>query len=105
MAHTSLAIISHDLGNYEKALSKSRTECVLSYALLGLSYQFLNRFDEADAVYKQADDRKLESELLFGNRYELAFLKGDAAVMERFASGAMGKPGIEDYLLAEQSDT
>jgi len=111
VAHTSLAIISHDLGNYEKALSEfseaQRLEpnSVLSYALLGLSYQFLNRFDEADAVYKQADDRKLESELLFGNRYELAFLKGDAAVMERFASGAMGKPGIEDYLLAEQSDT
>jgi len=38
-------------------------------------------------------------------RYVLAFLKGDAAKMEGFASAAMGKPGTEDLLLAFQADT
>ena len=56
-------------------------------------------------MYKQADDRNLESEYLLQSRYVLAFLKGDSAQMERFASAAMGKRGAEDDLLAEQADT
>jgi tetratricopeptide (TPR) repeat protein len=35
----------------------------------------------------------------------LAFLKGDAAQMAQLVSGAMGKPGAEDLLLAQQADT
>jgi predicted Zn-dependent protease len=38
-------------------------------------------------------------------RYVLAFLKNDAAQIERFASAAMGKPGLEENLLATQADT
>ena len=53
----------------------------------------LNRLDEAEAVYKQAEERKLESEYLLVYRYRLAFLKGDAAQMAQMASAAMGKPG------------
>ena len=109
--YTSLGQISYYLGNYEKTLSEY-TEAVrlepndvVNYYNLAVAYQFLNMFDEAEAVYKQTDERKLESELLLGNRYELAFLKGEATQMERFASVATGKPGIEDYLLDEQSDT
>src|SRR5208337_670335 len=34
-----------------------------------------------------------------------AFLKGDAARMARSFSAAMGKPGIEDFMLATQADT
>jgi eukaryotic-like serine/threonine-protein kinase len=78
---------------------------VLNYSNLGNAYQNLNRLDEAEAAYKQADDRKLENEELLANRYLLAFLKGDAAQMERFASEAMGKPGTEDLVLADQADT
>src|SRR5208337_3701290 len=65
----------------------------------------LNRLDEAEAVYKQAEQRKLENELLLGSRYWLAFLKGDAAQMAQSVSAAMGKPGAEDLLLAAQADT
>jgi len=32
----------------------------------------LNRLDEAEAVYKQAEERKLENELLVQARYWLA---------------------------------
>jgi len=78
---------------------------VANYSNLGLAYQNLNRLDEAEALYKQADDRKLENENLLANRYLLAFVKGDAAQMARFASAAMGKPGLEDLLLANQADT
>ena len=72
---------------------------------MGSACEALNRLDEAEAVFKQADERKLESELLLASRYVLAFLKGDAAQMERLASAAMGKPRLEDLLLYAQSDT
>ena len=56
-------------------------------------------------MYQEAKERKLENELLFQSRYQLAFLKGDAAQMAQWASAAMGKPGAEDLLLATQADT
>ena len=54
---------------------------------------------------KQAEERKLEGEFLLSDRYQLAFLKGDAAQMAQLAAAAMGKPGTEDLLLAAQADT
>ena len=72
---------------------------------LGHDYANLNRLDEAEAVYKQAEERKLEGEWLLLFRYLLAFLKGDAAQMARLASAARGKPSAEDLLLATQADT
>jgi ATP/maltotriose-dependent transcriptional regulator MalT len=65
----------------------------------------LNRLDEAEAVYKQAEERKLENELLVQARYWLAFLKGDTAQMAQLVSAAIGKPGTEDLLLATEADT
>ena len=82
----------------------SRTNGI-NYLNLGGSYVNLNRLDEAEAVYKQAEERKLESEGLLANRYQLAFLKGDTAQMAQLAAAAMGKPGMEDLLLAMQADT
>jgi tetratricopeptide (TPR) repeat protein len=73
--------------------------------LLSLAYMSFNRLDEAEAVYKQAEERKLEAEFLLQGRYWLAFLKGDVARMAQLVSAAMGKPGSEDLLLAVQADT
>src|SRR5208283_6058400 len=42
---------------------------------------------------------------LLTNRYQLAFLKGDATQMAYLAAAAMGKPGAEDLMLAYQADT
>jgi tetratricopeptide (TPR) repeat protein len=76
-----------------------------NYLLLGYAYTTLNRLDEAEAVYKQSEERKLEGEYLLMNHYFVAFLKGDAAQMAQLVSAAMGKPGYEDMLLAVQADT
>ena len=56
-------------------------------------------------MYKQAEERKLESEGLLTARYMLAFLKGDRRQMAQLVSATMGKPGTEDLLLAMQADT
>ena len=100
--------ISSNLGNYEKALEESREALRLgpdkgnNYANLGVAYQNLNRLEEAEAVYKQAEERKLDSEFLLMNRYVLGFCKGYVAQMERFASVAdsnaqHGKTGCWPY--------
>jgi len=109
--YVQLAFISAALGNWEKSLDESREAMRLepnagvNYLNLGFAYTALNRLDEAEAVYKQAEERKLESELLLQSRYCLAFLKGDTAQMAQLVSAAMGKPGSEDLLLATQADT
>src|SRR5258708_28150071 len=106
-----LGFIYASLGNYEKALEESRESLRLepndatSYINVGSSYTGLNRLDEAEAVYKNAEERKLESEALLQYRYHLAFLKDDATNMSQLASAAMPKPGTEDLEFAAQADT
>lgn len=109
-----LGYISGCLGNWEKALDEARAAMRLGaqtdpgaadYTNLGDSYVSLNRLDEADAVYKQAKEQRLNNEILRLNRYLLAFLKGDAVRMAQVVAAATGTPGSEDVLLAAQADT
>ena len=105
------AIYGSNLGNWARALDEYLESLRLNpnngdvYWNLGLAYASLNRLDEAEAVYKQAEEHKLENENLLMARYLLAFLKGDKGQMEQLAAAAMGKPGTEDLLLAMQADT
>ncbi len=106
-----LGYIYASLGNREKALKEDREALRLepnqqtNYLNLGDDYAALNRLDEAEAVYKEAEERKLEGESLLGNRYDLAFLKGDAVQMGQLVSAALGKLGTEDVLLISQAET
>ena len=106
-----LAFIHASLGNLEKSLEEAQEAMRLepnnagSYVSLGSGYTNMNRLDEAEKVYKQADERHLEGETLLENRYQLAFLRGDSAKMAQLVSAASGKPGTEDLLLAGQADT
>ena len=103
-----LGIISAILGNWEKTLAEYhealRLEPTLlaNYANLGRAYTSLNRLDEAEAVYKQAQERNLEIE---GMLYLLAFLKGDTAQMAQLVSAATGKDGGEEMWLHMQENT
>ena len=95
----SLDIIYRRLGNPEKALEEAREALRLAPDAIDQlpkprrRLRDLNRLDEADAVYKQAESRKLEYEGRAKSRYLLAFLKGDQAQMAQLASSAMGKTG------------
>jgi tRNA A-37 threonylcarbamoyl transferase component Bud32/Tfp pilus assembly protein PilF len=110
-AYASLGLIFFFLGNWEEGLGQWREAQRLEPNAgglnedVGFAYMNLNRLEEAEAVFKQAEERKVEENWLLQNRYVLAFLKGDAAQMAQFVSAAMGKPGPEDQVLASQADT
>ena len=106
-----LGYIDSCLGNFEKGLEESKDALRIepndatAYLNVAGSYISLNRLDEAEAVFKLADEHKLESEILLQERYQFAFMKGDAAKMTQLVTSAAGKPGIEDLLLASRADT
>jgi serine/threonine protein kinase/Tfp pilus assembly protein PilF len=106
-----LGFISWTMGNLEKGLEEWREALRVdpdkgfNYFGVGIAYINLNRLEEAEAAYKQAQERKLEAPYVLQNCYLLAFLKGDGAQMAQWVSAAMGKPGAEDVLLAMQADT
>ena len=106
-----LGFIFSTLGDWEKALEEWEVALRLepnnggNYLCVGFAYMTLNRLDEAEAVFKQAEERKLENELLLQTRYQLAFVKGDATQMAQLLSAATGKPGMEHLSLVSQADT
>ena len=107
MPYDNLGFIFTTLGNWEGGLEEAREAIRLEPNCISTSAKpiGLNRLDEAEAVFKQAKERKLEIGGLSQARYVLAFLKGDTAQMARLAAAAMGKPGTEDLMLAEQAET
>jgi tetratricopeptide (TPR) repeat protein len=109
-AYDRLAVVSMQLGNFEEALEQLRQatrleQSVYMYADLGLAYVNLNRLDEAEVVFEQAEKSLGENETPLFFHYMLGFLRGDDERMAHLASAAVGKPGTEDLLLASQADT
>jgi eukaryotic-like serine/threonine-protein kinase len=109
--HANLGALYIYLGNFDKAESELRQALLLDpnnatcYLNLAGAYLALNRPDQVQQVLDEALSRKLESAFLLSNRYFLAFLRDDADEMGKLVSSAAGKPGTEDVLLGQQSDT
>jgi len=99
------------LGDYDKALAAAQESLKLDpgsglgYSNLVNSYVTVNRLDEARATAQEAQAHNLDNP---GNHlilYGIDFLQHDAAGMEREAAGVVGKPGFEDIMLYNESDT
>jgi tetratricopeptide (TPR) repeat protein len=96
-------------GKYDKMLDESRKLVVLdpdlnvAYNLLALSYQSLDRLVEAENTLQRASERKLEMPDLLVDRYDIAFLKGDRAGMERVVALSRGRSDTEDWLSDQQA--
>jgi serine/threonine protein kinase/tetratricopeptide (TPR) repeat protein len=110
--HTFLAgIIYPVVGQYEKAVEEGIKSVRLNpdnpipYSVLTVSYMPLNRLDEAKATYAQALERKLDHPFFHIDMYEIAFLQNDAAGMAQQVAWSAGKPGVEDWFLADESAT
>jgi eukaryotic-like serine/threonine-protein kinase len=109
--HGNLGFFETSFGDYDAAIKEVQEalriapENSSNYGNLSGLYVSTNRFDEAKALYKDAEARKMESVPLHANMYALAFLEGDRAEMDRQVGWAAGKPGAEDLLLSAASDT
>lgn len=99
------------IGQYEQAAQAAQEalrldpESAAWYENLSTADIALLRLNEADAVLREAFARKLDDASFHANLYELAFLRGDAAGMQRELAWAAGKTDGEDTLLAMQADT
>src|SRR5947209_5751915 len=106
---TNLGDIYAQLGQYEKAVTETQDglrlePTMVGYGNLAGDYLALNRLDDVNKTIEQALGN-FEGDTLHRGIDQSAFLKGNAAEMERQLAWAAGKPGSEDILLSFQSDT
>ena len=98
-------------GQYEQAMEAGRDavrehpEFPIAYAVLMVNYLPLGRVEDAKATYRQAVDRKLDSPYYRITGYQIGFLENDASAMANEVALAIGKPGVEDQLLALEAET
>ena len=105
-----LGVIYSQLGQYEKALAANEEGLHLEPSAIGYVNEAaiqlaLNRFDDARKTIARAQNEKFEGNDLHWTMYQIAFLSGDTAEMERQVAWAAGKSGSEDTMLSFQSDT
>src|SRR6266851_9722635 len=99
------------IGDYEQAAANAREALRLEpnsvawYENLSTADIALQRLGEAESLLKEALAKKLEDPSLHANMYALAFLRNDAAAMQRELSATTGQSGGEDTMLAMQADT
>jgi eukaryotic-like serine/threonine-protein kinase len=109
--HTNLGADYASLGQYSKALEQARLSIelepnnVIPYLNLAQSYIALNDLEDAKVAFNHALARKLDAWFLHVGLYELAFLEGDAKVMQREADWSTGKPEAESWMVSLQADT
>jgi len=76
-----------------------------AYANLIDAYLFLNRLDDAQAIVKEAQSKKLDSFYLRFYTYQISFLKRDTAGMVQQVGWATGKPEAEAGFLDAEAST
>jgi class 3 adenylate cyclase/tetratricopeptide (TPR) repeat protein len=110
--HAELVVVYPSLGQYEKAVVeihetlRIEPELTFFYPELVHYSALLNRLDDAEAMYMQAGALKFDGYwALHSYMYGVAFLREDAAEMQRQVGLAESRPEFEDRLLSYQSDT
>jgi tetratricopeptide (TPR) repeat protein len=108
--HVHLAVRYGAFGQFEKAVAQMEEAVRLSpeslggYPTFAFIYLALNRFDDAKAILAQVNG-KLDSNILHRVKYQLAFLTGDAATMQKTVAAAAGRPRDEDAMVSTHSNT
>jgi DNA-binding winged helix-turn-helix (wHTH) protein len=105
MPHSFLSgIVVPVLGKYERAVAEGQKtirldpDFAIGYSVLAYSYVYLDRFGDAENVLQKASGRKLGIPDFLIQRYDIAFLKGDVAGMQREVALAQGKTRVLDWI-------
>lgn len=97
------------LGRYDQALEEAKRsvetdpDAGFPYNNLALTYVALGRLQDAESTLDRASEHKLEMPDFMVDRYQIAFLKGDRAGMDRIAALATREPGDEDTVSDQQA--
>ena len=104
-AHAFLtAFVPQGLGLYEQSIEQGRQavatdpDFIFGYINPARSYLYLNRPQDTERVIGMASERKLDSEEFLVLRYYEGFLTGDKAGMDRQATLAKDRRGVEDRM-------
>jgi tetratricopeptide (TPR) repeat protein len=98
------------LGQYDKELIESREELRLTsngdgYMDLLVSYLSLNRLEEAQSTFEEAEAKKFDSPSIRYFEYKVRVLQNDAAEMSQQVAWGTGKLGVEDEFLHLEANT
>ncbi|HTS36086.1 MAG TPA: winged helix-turn-helix domain-containing protein [Candidatus Solibacter sp.] len=97
------------LGKHQRAVEEAEKsieldpDAPIGYFNLAYDYIYLDRFGDAEAALKKAEDRKLEMPDFHVVRYDLAFLKPDDSAMAREVSLSQRDSEAEDWLSHHES--
>jgi DNA-binding winged helix-turn-helix (wHTH) protein/tetratricopeptide (TPR) repeat protein len=92
------------VGRYEQALAEAQKAIELDpdfaivYYSLGVNNAYLGRLERAESAINRAGARGLEIEEFVMLRYDLAFLTGDQAGMDREAARARARSGAASWI-------
>src|SRR5271167_1739120 len=96
--------ISKAAGQYEKAAAEARKaieldpDFAISYFNVAVNDVNLDRLEEAENTLRRAGERGLEIDEFIMLDYDIAFLRGDLAGMERVAARARERSGGENWI-------
>jgi serine/threonine protein kinase len=100
-------IIYPVLGKYERAIEEGKKQIEVApdigfaYVNSAKSFVRVGRLEEAENVLQRASERKLERPDFLILRYQIAFLRGDLAGMEREANRAQETSEVADSISAQ----
>ena len=106
--HNNLAVFYNGIGQHEKALAEAQEALRLDpngplhYGNVAGSYLNLNRLAEAKAILERQLTQLGDSPDLHFTLYDIAFLQGDAAAMQKHVAAVRGK-SEEDRMLRVQA--
>ncbi len=107
--HQGLSVSLRFLGQQEQAIFQAReavrlSPSIQSYFVFMLPLIFMNRLEEAKAVFDEATAHGLDDWTLRRCRYLIAALQHDSAGMQEQISWALKRPEAKDWAIQQQGD-
>jgi eukaryotic-like serine/threonine-protein kinase len=106
--HSRLGLAYLEKGSFDQAVKSYRDALRIGndtpYSGLASAFIQADRLDEAKAMYQEARNRNLDSDVLRECRYIVAFMEADGPGMQGQIEFARGKAGYEDKLVSAWSD-
>jgi serine/threonine protein kinase/tetratricopeptide (TPR) repeat protein len=104
-----LSVLYQNLGDQEKALYWAResfkiTPDAVGYANLLFSYVILNRLDEANAVFQEAEAKDKKSPFLYFGVADMAVLQNDPVASSQAMKRVADYPGYEDQPISFEAN-